>query len=89
MLVHPFCTTYSYTFPVFPYRVMHATMFDLIFHRYTETDGDHVVAYKELGFHLACSLAGCLPKTSFDVMLWRLGTVFLLANFSYPDGRHE
>lgn len=68
-------------------RVMHATIYALVYNRYTEFGAEPWTGYEELGFHLACCLAGTLPKTSFDVFLWMLATVFLLSNFEFPHAR--
>lgn len=63
---------------------MHQVLFDLVHHRYLDWNMQDSTAYERLGFHLACCLSSQFPKTGFDVLLWQVATLFLLANFKAP-----
>lgn len=62
----------------------HQILFDLVNHRYLSNVVQDRTAYEQLGFHLACCLAAVFPKTGFDVLIWQVATVYLLANFEPP-----
>ena len=65
------------------HRLTHQILFDLVNVRYTGL-GNNQTAFEQLGFHLACCLSSQFPKTRFDVLVWQVATVYLLANFETP-----
>ena len=68
--------------------MMHQVLFDLVHARYFAWDDDDRTSFERLGFHLACCLAGTFPKSNFDVLVWQVATVYLLANYEPPAAQN-